>query len=300
MKKISVEEIIAYLGIRVINVNGNIDGAYIDNLADSAHVNETTLDWVNPNKTNKQEIAEHSAARVLLVDEQVKAIDGKLLIYVKNPKQALAQVGNAFFVNRPRPGIHPTAIVSPNARIGNDVHIGAYAVIGDVVIGDNTIISSYVRVYDNVIIGHDCYLKEGVIIGGEGFGFERDENGNRFRFPQIGGVRIGDYVEIGGNTCIDRGALSTTEIGDYVKISNLCHIAHNNIVGKNSVVAACVEISGSCTIGENTWIAPNASVRDQCKIGDNSIVGMGSVVVKNIPGNEVWAGAPARYMRDNY
>ena len=76
-----------------------------------------------------------------------------------------------------------------------------------------------------------CY-KVRAVIGGEGFGFERDKNGNRFRFPQIGDVKIGNYVEVGANTCIDRGALSTTMIGDYTKINNLCHIAHNNVIGK--------------------------------------------------------------------
>ena len=105
-------------------------------------------------------------------------------------------------------------------------------------------------------------------------------------------------MEIGGNCCIDRGALSTTEIEDYVKINNLCHIAHNNHIRKNAVIAACVEISGSCDIGEDTWVAPNVCIRDQRMIGSNCIVGMGSVVVKNIPDNEVWVGNPARKLKD--
>lgn len=298
MKQVSIQEIIDCLGSQVQNVAGEHDGYYIDNLSDVAHVNLTTLDWVNPSKKDKQEVAEKSPARVLLVDEDVVYVPGKVLIYVKNPKRALATIGNVYFVEKPKPGIHPTALIDKDAVIEEGVYIGPYAVIGKTKIGARTIISANVRIYDNVQVGHDCYIKEGCIIGGEGFGFERDEGGNRFRFPQIGGVVIGDYVEIGGNCCIDRGALSTTEIEDYVKINNLCHIAHNNHIRKNAVIAACVEISGSCDIGEDTWVAPNVCIRDQRMIGSNCIVGMGSVVVKNIPDNEVWVGNPARKLKD--
>jgi len=298
MKKISVKDIISCLEDQVQNVAGAHEGVYIDNLADVAHTNLTTLDWVNPLKTNKQEIVEKSPARVMLVDLSVEYVSGKVLIFVKNPKRALATVGNKFFVEKPTPGIHQTAIVSRKAKLGENIYIGAYAVVGEASIGDNTVISSNVRIYDNVSIGSDCYFKEGAVIGGEGFGFERDENGNRFRFPQIGGVRIGNHVEIGANTCIDRGALSDTIIGDYVKISNLCQIAHNVQIGNNTVVTGCVEVSGSVTIGENSWIGPNVCVRDQRHIGNNSLVGMGSVVVRNIPDNEVWAGCPAIKMKD--
>lgn len=299
MLKISVKDILDCLGTQVLKVTGEIESIFIDNLADVAHVNETTLDWVNPAKANKQDIAEGSPASVLLVDETISTIEGKTLIYVKNPKRALAIVGNAFFVKKAEPGIHPTAIIDKEAVIPKSASIGAYAVIGKAVIGDGTVISPFVRIYDNVTIGEGCFIKDGAVIGGAGFGFERDEDGNRFRFPQIGGVRIGNYVDIGANTCIDRGALSDTIIEDYVKISNLCQIAHNVHLGKGVVITGCVELSGSVVIGENTWIGPNVCVRDQRCIGSNTKVGMGSVVVKGIPNNEVWAGNPAKFMREN-
>lgn len=298
MRRVSIDEIINCLKSQYLGVTGNTANKYIDNLADIEHVNATTLDWVNPTKPDKQIIVKNSKAQILLVDDSISPIEGKVLIRVKNPKVALATIGNTFFVQRPSSGIHPTAVVDKDAVIEEGVYIGPYAVIGKAKIGARTIVSANVKIYDNVQIGHDCYIKEGCIIGGEGFGFERDEEGNRFRFPQIGGVVIGDYVEIGGNCCIDRGALSTTKIEDYVKINNLCHIAHNNHIRKNAVIAACVEISGSCDIGENTWVAPKVCIRDQRTIGANSIVGMGSVVVKNIPDNEVWVGNPARKLKD--
>lgn len=294
--KVSIKEVIKCLGTQVQKVAGDHEGYYIDNLADIAHVNLTTLDWVNPAKTNKQEIAEKSPARVLLVDEDVVYVPGKVLIYVMNPKRALATVGNQYFVEKPKPGIHPTAIVAHEAEIAETATIGAYAVIGKAKIGEGTVISPFVRIYDNVTIGKNCFVKEGAVIGGAGFGFERDENGNRFRFPQIGGVRIGDYVEIGGNTCIDRGALSDTILEDYAKVDNLCHIAHNAHIGKNAVVVACAEVSGSCEVGENTWIGPNACIRDQRNVGSNTMIGMGAVVVKHVGNNEIWAGNPAKEM----
>lgn len=294
--KISVTDIIECLGSQVLNVAGAHEGYYIDNLADVAHVNLTTLDWVNPSKTNKQEIAKKSPARVLLVDEEVTYVSGKVFIYVNNPKRALAIVGNQFFVEKPKPGIHPTAIVAEEAEIAETATIGAYAVIGKARIGDGTVVSPFVRIYDNVTIGKECFVKEGAVIGGEGFGFERDEDGNRFRFPQIGGVKIGNHVEIGGNTCIDRGALSDTVLEDYAKVDNLCHIAHNAHIGKNAVVVACAEVSGSCKVGENTWVGPNACIRDQRNVGSNTMIGMGAVVVKHAGDNEVWAGNPAKEM----
>lgn len=301
-KKVQIKQIVELLHSQIISVCGTLDGVFIDNLADVQHVCATTLDWVKSNRKDGQKLAEDSLAKVILVDEKIDYTDklkqdNKILIVVKDPKLALAIVGNEFFVQKPVEGIHSTAIIDNNAKIGKHVSIGPYAVIGNVEIGDGSVVSSFVRLYDNVKIGNNCFIKEGAVIGGAGFGFERDEEGNRFRFPQIGGVIIGNNVEIGGNTCIDRGALSDTVIEDYAKIDNLCHIAHNAHIGKNAVVVACAEVSGSCTIGENTWVGPNACIRDQRTVGANSLIGMGAVVAKNVPDNEVWAGNPAKPMK---
>lgn len=298
IKKVSLEEIIDCLDHQIIRIDGNNDGVYIDNLADVEHTNANTLDWVKKS-SNEQFIAESSKAKVLLVSTGVSYSTemkrlGKTLIIVNNPKTALAMIGNAFFVESEPHSIHPTSIIHPEAVIGKNVHIGSYAVIGRTVIGDNTFVSPLVRIYDNVEIGHDCFVKDGAVIGGVGFGFEVDEAGNRFRFPQIGGVKIGNYVEVGANTCIDRGALSDTVIEDYAKIDNLCHIAHNVHIGKNNMITACSEISGSCRLSDNVWIGPNSSVRDGRSISENTVIGIGSVVVKSVPPSEVWAGNPAK------
>lgn len=293
IKRIEIKEIIDFLAKSVIKIDGKTEGLFIDNLAEVERVNETTLDWINPSKLNKQKIAEESKARVLLVDETIAPIENKVLIRVANPKVALAEIGNHFFVEQTPPGIHHTAIIDPEARIGENVSIGAYCVIGKAVIGDDCILDSNVRVYDDTVIGKGCVIKAGAVLGGAGFGYEHDADGNKFRFPQIGQLIMGDYVEVGANTCIDRGALADTIIGDYTKINNLCHIAHNNKIGRNVTITGCVNVSGSNVIDDDVWIAPNSSIRGWVHIGKGATVGMGAVVVKDIPACEIWVGNPA-------
>lgn len=301
IREIIVKQIIDTLADEIVYVYGSTD-VVIDNIADVKHRNEKTLDWINPNNENKQDMAESSPAKVLLADKTVfysKVLQDKCktLIIVNNPKKALAIVGNVFFVDIYNPGIHPSCVIDSTAEIAEEVYIAPFVYIGKAKIGKGTVICANVRIYDDVVIGEHCFIKEGAVIGGPGYGYEIDNNGNRFRFPQIGGVVIGNHVDIGGNTCIDRGALSDTIIEDFAKIDNLCHIAHNVHIGRNAMVIACSEISGSCQIGENAWIGPNSSVRDWRNIGSYSTIGIGSNVVKDVPENEVWAGNPATKMR---
>ncbi len=297
VKKIPISDIIDFLGKENVCVIGDATNCYIDNLADVAHTNVSTLDWVNPVKVNKQVIAESSEARVILVDKDVQPIEGKVLLVVKNPKVCLAKIGNEFFADRFVPGIHPTAVVDSEAKLGKDVYIGPYSVVGKANIGDGTVIESHVRIYDCVTMGRNCHIKDGAILGGVGFGFEKDEQGNRFRFPQIGSLIMGDEVEVGGNTCIDRGALSDTIIGSHTKINNLCHIAHNNVIGENVEITGCVNISGGNVIDDNVWLAPNSSLVGYIHIGEGAVLGMGAVAVKDIPAHEVWVGNPAKFLK---
>ena len=298
-KRIELQDIINLISTDIIQIHGNADSLYIDNIADAENVNETTLDWINPAKTNKQEIAESSKAKVILVDSSVVfslelQAQEKVLLVVDNPKLQLAKIGNHFFAEKTTPHIHPSAIIDLEAKIGKDVYVGPYTVIGKSVIGEGCIIDSNVRIHNDVTLGKGCVVKSGAILGGEGFGYEKDKNGNLFRFPQIGGLIIGNNVEVGSNTTIDRGALSDTVIGDYTKINNLCHIAHNNKIGKNVIITGCVNISGSSIIEDKVWIAPNSSIRGWVTLGEGATIGMGSVVTKHIPAGETWVGNPAR------
>jgi len=298
-KNIDLKDIISFLESELMTVYGEPDSVVVRHLKDPEHVDEFTLDWINPLKPDKQKIAETSKAKVIIANKEVVFSEtlknqGKVLLVVDNPKLAIAKVGNEFFVEKPTPGIHPSAVIHPDAQIGENVFVGANTVIENCTIGDDTIIDANVHIYSPVIIGKHCSVKSGAVLGGIGFGFEKDENGNLFRFPQIGNLFIGDYVEIGANTCIDRGALSDTVIGDYCKINNLCHIAHNNKIGKNVVITAQVNISGSNVIENGVWIAPNASIRGWLTIGKGATIGMGAVVTKDVPAGETWVGNPAR------
>lgn len=292
-RKITIQQIIDFLGNDLLNVYGDTNDAFIDNLADVENTNETTLDWINPSKLNKQQIAEQTKAHAILVDDSIEFSTiiqdkNKLLLVVENPKTTLAKIGFYYFVDKIEPFIHPSAIIDKNAKIGMNVYIGANSVIGKSIIGDSCIIGANVHIYDCVEIGHHCEIKSGAVLGGVGFGFEKDKDGNLFRFPQIANLIIGNYVDIGSNTTIDRGALSDTIIGDFTKINNLCHIAHNNKIGNNVTITGCVNISGSNVIDDDVWISPNSSIRGFIHIAKGCTVGMGAVVTKHIPAGETW------------
>lgn len=296
---IALNDIISFLGSQVKAIYGEPAGKVISYLKDPQNVDEYTLDWVNPHKDNKQAIVERSKAKAIIVDEGIQFNDkliqqGKVLIVVDNPKLVLAKTGTHFFVKSIPSGIHPSAIIHPDAKIGENVFIGANVYVGKCTIGDHTVIHSNVVIHDVVDIGNYVVVKPGAVLGFEGFGFEKNDDGSLLKFPQLGRLIIHDHVEIGANTCIDRGALSDTVIGEGTKINNLCHIAHNVFIGKNVIVTAHVNISGSSRIEDNVWIAPNASLKGHQTIGEGAVIGMGAVVTKNIPPGETWIGNPAR------
>jgi UDP-3-O-[3-hydroxymyristoyl] glucosamine N-acyltransferase len=179
--------------------------------------------------------------------------------------------------------IHPTAQVSPHATLANDVHIGA-----------NSVIEPHVYLHAGTRIGSNCLIRCGADIGGDGFGYERLEDGTPLKFVHLGAVRIGDHVEIGANTCVARGTLADTVIEDHAKIDNLVHIAHNCLIGRGAFVIAGAEVSGGVQIGPGAWIGPNAAVIQQVKIGAGATVGIGAVVTKDVPAQQTVAGSPAQ------
>lgn len=301
-KKIFIDEIISFLGCSLKDFKGDLNNKYVFYLKPSDKVDKYTLDWINPNRVDKQLIVEKSRAKIILCDDSIyyssiiKDSD-KVLLIVDNPKVQIAKVAKKFFVVNKPPSIDMSSVVDSSASLGNDISIGSNCSIGNCTIGDNTVIEANVVIYDNVKIGANCIIKSGAILGGEGFGFEKDEDGHLFRFPQIGNLIIEDFVEVGANTCIDRGALSDTYISHHTKINNLCHIAHNVFIGSNTIITGCVNVSGSTKIGSNVWIAPNCTVRGWINIGNNVTIGMGSVVVKSIHDGETWYGAPAKKIK---
>lgn len=257
--------------------------------------------------------ATQTNASALIVAEHLPQIS-KPQIICRHPFLAFIKVVQMFAAERerPAPGTHPTAVVSPDAKIGQDVSIGAHAFIGPrTTIGDRAII------YPNVFVGADCKIGEdsliypnvviresvtigaraiihaGAVIGDDGFGYVQSD-GRHVKIPQIGTVEIGDDVEIGANTTIARAALDKTIIKRGVKIDNHSHVAHNVVIGEDSMLIAYAKIAGGAVIGRNVLIAEDVGITDNITIGDGCMIGGGSKVYKSIPpGSVVW-GAPAK------
>ncbi len=176
--------------------------------------------------------------------------------------------------------------------IGPDVYIGK-----NVTIGENTLIYPGARILDDSVIGSNVVIKSNAVIGGSGFGYAIRSGFPPLKIPHLGNVIIGNGVEIGSNTAIDRATFGSTVVEDFAKIDNGVHIAHNCRVGKRTLVIAHAELSGSVVIGHDSWIAPNAAIKESVKIGNNVIVGIGSVVLKDLPDNAVAFGVPAKIIR---
>jgi UDP-3-O-[3-hydroxymyristoyl] glucosamine N-acyltransferase len=216
------------------------------------------------------------------------------IIVTKQPRLLFLEAISKFFVTRPAPGIHPSATVPKNCEIADCATVQAGVRLGEnVCIGKRTIISQNCVIGDDTRIGSDCFIAPGVSVGQPGFGYERDETGKMIHFPHIGNVTIGNNVEIGANTCIDRGTLDSTVISDGVKIDNLCHISHNVHLEPDCVVIANSMVGGSTRIGERSWVSPSCSILNGLSIGADAMVGMGSVVVKPVPPTTTVLGVPA-------
>lgn len=184
------------------------------------------------------------------------------------------------------PRIHPTASLGRNVVVENDCVIEQGVVIEhNAVIHCGTLVGAYSRIRANAAIG------------GDGFGFERDESGEPIRFPHLGGVRIGKNVEIGSGACVARGTLDDTVIEDYVKIDNLVQVAHNCFIGWGALLASGANLCGGVRIGRGAWIGAQASVIQNVDVGEGALVGIGAVIVRSIPSNCVYAGNPARLLR---
>jgi UDP-3-O-[3-hydroxymyristoyl] glucosamine N-acyltransferase len=193
-----------------------------------------------------------------------------------------------------KPYIGAFSYIGQNVRIGNNVKIFPQAYIGDnVVIGDNTIIFTGARIYSESVIGSDCVIHSNVVIGADGFGFAPKENGTYEKIPQTGNVVIGNDVEIGSGTTIDRATLGSTRIQDGVKLDNLIMIAHNVEIGKNTVIAAQSGVAGSTKIGSNCIIGGQVGIVGHLTIGNNVKIQAQSGIGKSLKDGEVVQGSPA-------
>lgn len=178
--------------------------------------------------------------------------------------------------------------------IDSSASIGPFCVIGARCnIGARTVLNARVTLYSDVSIGSDVVVHSGTVIGSDGFGYERNDQGVLEKFPHLGGVVVEDDVEIGSNTSIDRGVLGNTVIRTGTRIDNQCHIAHNVDVGRHVAIIAQSMLGGSVQIGDCAWLAPAAIVINQAKIGTKATIGLGAVVTKNVDEAQLVMGAPA-------
>jgi len=271
-------------------------------------------DLIYADSAKHAERAAASAALCVIAREGLR-LPGKTVLRTANPKMAFSKAGALLLDRRPiAAGVHPTAVVAPLARVAGSASIGPYAVIGeDVHVGEETQIGAHcvigagcwvgencrihprVTLYHHVRIGHRVEIHSGAVIGADGFGYAFGE-GRQWKFPQVGIVEIGDDVEIGANTAIDRGSLDDTRIAEGVKLDNLVHIGHNCQIGAHTVVAAQVGFSGSCVVGKNVVVGGQAGFGERCELEDGAVIGGQSGVLggKTIRrGQTVW-GTPAR------
>ncbi len=246
------------------------------------------------------------------------------VIHVDRPKLAFARIAEVLHPPKKRQTqIHPSAVISPNVKLGADQFIGAYVCIGDgtaigdgtqlrtgsmvgdnVSIGNNCVIHPNVFIEDNSVIGNDVILHCGVVIGADGFGYVRDGEKGYVKFPQIGRVVIENDVEIGANTCIDRGALGETRIGEGTKIDNLVQVGHNVNIGKRCVIAAQTGISGSVTIEDDCVIGGQVGFGDHVRVQSGAVIGsQAGILPGKIVRPGVWWGTPIQpldeYKRQN-
>jgi len=268
------------------------------------------------NPKYKQFLTETQAEAIFVRNED--HLNGKNGIVVSNPQLAMARTLRLFFPQTSfEPSIHESAVIDSTVSVGKNIFIeagvviksgasigdnsiiGANVVIGNrATIGTNCCLKPNVTIYHNVKIGDNCIIHSGTVIGCDGFGYVKENNIHE-KIPQTGNVVIGNDVEIGSNCAIDRATIGITSIGDMTKIDNLVHIAHNVKVGKGCLITAGFAVAGSTEIGDYCTFAGQVGIAPHVKIGSDSVFAAKSGVTKSLEGGKVYAGFPAREIREH-
>jgi UDP-3-O-[3-hydroxymyristoyl] glucosamine N-acyltransferase len=256
--------------------------------------------------------AKTTKASAVIVSDNFPAIETGML-RSKNPYLAWAKAIELFY-QPPRytPGIHPTAVIHPKAKLGKDAHVGPYVAIDeDVVIGDNAVLLAHVVIYRGVAIGDNFFahahavvrefcqlgdnvlLQNGVVVGSDGFGFAKDDEGHWHKIVQSGNVTVESDAEIQANTCIDRASIGETRIGRGSKLDNMVHIGHSCTIGHDSLLCAQVGLAGTTDVGNNVILAGQVGVSGHVKIGDGAIAIAQSGIPHDVAPGAMVSGAPA-------
>ena len=310
----------------ILEINEVLKGSIIGNTQQNITAPEqielasnTEISFIGNKKYEK--LWTNSNACVAIVNEDISIEPGenRAFIKVKNVDLAMSQILALFAFPMPefQSEIHPSANIDLTATLASGVKIGAGCYIGPKVtigknsiiypnttildastIGENTVIWSGTVVRERCHIGDNCIIHPNATIGADGFGFRPCPERGLVKIPQIGNVVIGNNVEIGANSCVDRGKFSSTIIGEGCKIDNLVQIGHNSKLGRFCIMAGNSGLAGSVTLGNGVIIGGSASIKDHTTIGDGAIVGAGSGVTSDIPAGKTMLGYPAVESRD--
>ena len=256
-------------------------------------------------------LARTTRAAAVVVEPEFPEIAAATL-RIKNPYLAFSRALGLFYQPPTyAPGIHPTAVIDPTAKVGEGAHIGAYVVVGSGVrIGDHATLLPHVVLYpgvaagshffahahavvrENCILGDHVTLENGVIIGADGFGFAKDEAGHWEKIPQSGPVRLGDRVDVQANACIDRATVGETRIGNGSKVDNLVQVGHASHVGEDTLLCAQTGLAGSSVVGNNVILAGQVGIAGHCTVGDGVILTAQSAVSHDVPPGKMISGSP--------
>ncbi|MEO9892543.1 UDP-3-O-(3-hydroxymyristoyl)glucosamine N-acyltransferase [Aurantibacter sp.] len=311
MKSFSIQEINAIIEGTLIGDTSN----RINGLGEIKEASEGQITFIGSSKYAK--FWSDSKATAVIVNESVnlESIDSRPIIKVKNADLAMAKLLEVFSPAGPEFefDIHPSAVVHQSAKIGEGAKIGANCYVGknvilgkgvllypnvsvfdDTTIGDNTTVWSGTVIRERTQIGSHCIFHNNVSIGADGFGYRPSDDGRGLvKVPHIGNVKIGHYVEVGANSCIDRAKFSSTIVGDGCKIDNLVQIGHNCVMGRFCIMAGSSGLAGSVTLGDGVIIGGSASIKDHTTIHSGAVVAAGSGVMKDVPAGMTVLGYPA-------
>ena len=303
-------------------IKGEIVGSTLKNITAPEQLSmasDSEISIIGNKKYEKQWAASKACAAIVNNDISIEPGENRAFIKVKDADLAMSQVLELFAPAPPvfEIDIHPTAVIAASATVGQGAKIGANCYIGpNVSLGENAIIYPNVTVLDestigkNTVIwpgavvrerchiGNNCIIHPNATIGADGFGFRPCPERGLVKIPQIGNVVIGNNVEIGANSNVDRGKFSSTIVGDGCKIDNLVQIGHNSQLGKFCIMAGHSGLAGSVTLGNGVIIGGSASIKDHLTLGDGVTVGAGSGVAADVEAGKTVLGYPAVEARD--
>jgi UDP-3-O-[3-hydroxymyristoyl] glucosamine N-acyltransferase len=308
------------LGALAERISGNVIGdpaVVVERLAAIDDVDASALTFATDERYLRLALGSKAAAILTpakLVDRA--AAYAKPLIAVESVRAAWAELLALLEPPRPAAGIHPTAVVDPSAQVGREVALGAHVYVGARArIGDRTVLAAGVVVGADATVGEDCLfhpravlldrcrvgdrvvLQSGATVGSDGFGWAFVDGGLR-KIPQVGSVELGDDVEVGANTCIDRAQTGVTSVGAGTKIDNLCQIGHNSRIGSHTAIAAQTGLAGTTVIGDYVQVGGQSAFKGHITVGSRVVIAGASHIWGDVPDGAMVSGRPARAHRD--